>query len=137
MRGIKAYQKAAATSSDPMDLVVALYDGFLRSCYEAKRGLEANDPAAAGPALSKAIAIVNELRIALDSTQDPEFTDRLAGIYQYVSQQLLQANLERNADRVDEVVGLMGELRDAWAEAAVELRSSNQNAEDSNGLSVA
>lgn len=128
MRGIKAYRRAAAVSSDPMDLVVALYDGFLRFCYTAKRGIEEGSPAESGMALSKAMDIVSELRISLDPNQDAEFTDRLANIYAYVNQQLLQANLHRDTARIDEVVRLMTELREAWAEAAIKLRLGEADA---------
>ncbi|QDG51323.1 flagellar export chaperone FliS [Persicimonas caeni] len=129
MRGIKAYRRAAAVSSDPMDLVVALYDGFLRYCYTAKRGIGEGSPAQAGPALSKAMEIVNELHISLDPNQDEAFTERLSSIYVYVNQQLLQANLHRDVARIDEVIRLMTELREAWAEAAIKLRSGEASAE--------
>lgn len=123
MRGLKAYKKTAITTSDPMDLLVALYDGFLRFGMQAREQLQREDRGAAGASLSKAIAIVNELNVSLDSGQGEEFAERLGAVYTFVMQELVQCNLKGDPERLDAVLELMRGLRDAWAEAAVGLRS--------------
>ncbi len=123
MRGVKAYQKTAITTSDPMDLLVRLYDGFLRHGHQAQELLGQGQRGPAGQALSKAIAIVNELQVSLQRATNEEFTDRLSAVYTFVIQELVQANLRGDPERLSDVIRIMSELRDAWAQAAAGLRS--------------
>ena len=123
MKGINAYRRTAVTTSDPMDILVALYDGYLRHTAVADGSLQKGDRARAGEALGKAIAIVTELQASIDFRHDTEFGERLSAIYSWIIQTLIKANVEQSRDRVAETVGVMTELRSAWAEAAVNVRS--------------
>jgi flagellar protein FliS len=47
-----------------------------------------------------------------------EVAERLQGIYVFSRRHLTEARLGRDAQRIDQVAGLLGELRDAWAQIA-------------------
>lgn len=128
MKGLNAYRRTAVTTSDPMDILVALYDGFLRHCARAQVAMTEGQRAEAGQLLSKAIAIISELQASLDNRHAPEFADRLSALYSFIMQQLLAANVQRDPAMLDDVMRIMRDLRDAWAEAAIQVRSSPPNA---------
>jgi flagellar protein FliS len=123
MKAINAYKKTAVTTADPMSILVALYDGFISHVEAARLAYERGDRATAGERTGKAMAIVNELQACLDDSQEPEFTARLASVYDFVGQELMSAAFDYNGSRLDEVVALMKELRDAWSDASQQLRA--------------
>lgn len=129
MKGLNAYKKTAVITSDPMDLLVALYDGFLRRVYEAKAALEQKELGRAGEAIGKALAIVQELQVSLNPEADEEFTTRLSSIYEFVTYELLQANLKSDPSHLEAVLPSMTSLRDAWGQAAAQLRAESTKAQ--------
>jgi flagellar protein FliS len=106
-----------------MDILVALYDGFLRHTAAAELALTKGERAKAGEAIGKAIAIVTELQASIDFRHDAQFGERLSALYSWVIQTLIKANVEQSPARVVETTGVMRELRSAWAEAAVNVRA--------------
>ena len=47
-----------------------------------------------------------------------QLAERLDALYEYMAGRLLHANLHNNPAALDEVVGLLGSLREAWAAIA-------------------
>jgi len=111
----QAYREASVMTASPEQLVVMLYDGagrFLRQAEGAMNGggtwLQASQK------LSRAEAIIDELLATLDMDAG-EIAERLQAIYVFCKTRLIEARLERDAGRVDQVARLLAELRDAWA----------------------
>ena len=111
----QAYREASVMTASPEQLVVMLYDGagrFLRQAEGAMNGggtwLQASQK------LSRAEAIIDELLATLDMDAG-EIADRLQAIYVFCKTRLIEARLERDPGRVDQVARLLAELRDAWA----------------------
>ena len=73
-------------------------------------------------AVGRALAIVSELLGSLDHTPEPELSRQLEALYLYVSDRLLKVSLHQDVEILDEVIGLMSELRAAWAQALNQLR---------------
>ena len=123
MSGTRSYRRMAVTTADPMQILVALYDGLLRHMHSAKIALEEGDAQRVGNALSKALAIISELDASVDESQDPQFSQQLCAIYAWASHELIQSNVHRDPARVEQVIPLFKELRDAWADAATKVRA--------------
>ena len=117
----RKYQAASIESASRGQILVALYDGCLRYCKAAKLQIEDGDIPGKGQALSKAIAILGELRSTLDHKVAPEFCERLDQLYVFFQEQLTQANLKMDAALIDPVTRLLTDLRDAWALAVTEV----------------
>jgi flagellar protein FliS len=82
----------------------------------ARLHMERNEIPEKGAAISRAIDIVNNgLLISLDTESGGELAERLAALYEYISQRLLWANLKNNLAALDEANQLLGELQSAWA----------------------
>jgi flagellar protein FliS len=120
-RGVNAYHNVSietgVTSASPHKLIVMLYDGALVALLSAKTNIAAGNIAAKGSAISKAISIIdNGLRASLDKNAGGEIAANLDALYDYMSRRLLHANLKNDVTIIDEVHGLLADLRGAWVE---------------------
>jgi len=112
------YRQQSILTATPGQLVVMLYDGCLRFLHQAAYALREEQVREAGVRLTRAEAILDELLATLDAEQGGEVASRLQGIYVFCSRELLEARRDRDPTRVEGVARLLGELRDAWAQAA-------------------
>ena len=64
--------------------------------------------------LSNSIDIILALNSALDMEKGGEISENLNALYDYMQLQLVQANIERDHTKVDEVVGLIKTIKDGW-----------------------
>ena len=113
----QAYRESSVMTASPAQLVVMLYDGAGRFLRQAELAAEEDAWSHALDRLDKAEAIVDELLVTLDK-EAGEITDRLQGIYVFCKRLLIEARIERDADRIRKTTGLLAELREAWAEIA-------------------
>ena len=83
--------------------------------------------AAKGSAISKAISIIdNGLRASLDKEAGGEIAANLDALYDYMSRRLLHANLKNDVTIIDEVHGLLADLRGAWVEIGDKVQQPQQ-----------
>jgi flagellar protein FliS len=111
-----AYRQQAILTAPPGRLVVMLYDGCLRFLFQAAHAMREGDRQTSLQRMRRAEAIIDELTVTLDHDRGGVIASRLHGIYAFSRRQLLDAWREGDADKIDEVSGLLSELRDAWAE---------------------
>ena len=111
------YAREAVTTATPAQLVVMLYDRFLKDLTTAEAGLGANDLMGTHNALMHAQEIVRELDTSLDITVWKE-GESLKRLYAWVLEELMNANLEKDATHIANAREVMQPLRDTWAELA-------------------
>ena len=129
--GIQAYAQvgveSAVLSASPHQLVVLLFDGALSAMKKAAILMEQGDIPGKGKALSHAINLItNGLRAGLNHEVGGELAANLAGLYDYMTRRLLQANLHNDLAAIDEVSMLLNNIADAWKE----IGPNNQHARD-------
>ncbi len=116
--GAAAYKNISNFSgledADPHKLIDMLFTAALDQIAKAKGELQREDTPARGKSISRAISIIEELRGSLDMTAGGEIATNLHDLYEYMKQQLLQANLESNMETLDEVTALLEKLRNGW-----------------------
>ena len=115
--GSAAYRRVEVETATPEKLVVMLYNGAIRHVEDAKRAVLIKDLGRTHDHLIRAQEIVTELRGALNFAAG-EVAQNLDRIYDYVHRLLVQANLKKDAAPLDECLGHLRELRDAWDEIA-------------------
>ena len=116
--GYQAYQTNAIHTASPEQLVVMLYDGCLRFLRRAERAAEEGRSAAVTEAVARATAIIMELNATLDMDRGGEIAANLRSLYFFLHRHLLDASKEGSTDKLRQALGLVGDLRDAFAEAA-------------------
>ena len=68
-----------------------------------------------GQSISKAISIIeNGLRASLDKKAGGSIAGNLDGLYEYMCNRLIQANLKNQPEMLDEIHGLLKDLKQAW-----------------------
>ena len=111
-----AYRQSSVLTAPPERLLLMLYDGAGRFLAQAAAAMRERDIPRANERLQRGEAIIEELLATLDLSAG-EIAERLQGLYVYCRRRLAEARIEQDAERVDEVRGLLGELRQAWADA--------------------
>lgn len=112
----RAYASNKFEGMSPERIVLALYDGALLAMDRAVAAIGEHDQKVLGEQLSKAMAIVGELQASLDKERGGEISERLDGLYGYVIHGLLEANVQKDADRISEMKGHISVVREGWAE---------------------
>lgn len=113
----QAYRESAVLTAPPERLVVMLYDGARRFLYQAATAMRGGDVPVAHERLRRAEAIITHLLATLDMSQG-EVAERLQAIYAFCQRLLAEGRMKQDADQLDKVSELLGELRDAWAQVA-------------------
>lgn len=115
---MRSYADVGAETSvidaDPHHLICLLLDGALGRIAAARGHMQRGEVAQKCEGISKAIGIVVGLRASLNLEQGGEIARNLEALYDYVELRLLEANLKNDADRLDEVMKLLGEVKGAW-----------------------
>ena len=113
--GHDAYLESRVTSADPVELVNLLYQGCTVAVREARLHLAEGRISERSREISKAFEILVELDVALDHERGGEISRRLSGLYGYMRQRLLEANMKQSDAPLTEVLGLLATLSEAWA----------------------
>jgi len=119
MNGVRAYANVALESDvgsgSPHSLIQMLYEGALISIARARACMTNGDVAGKGAAMSRAVQIIEEgLKASLNVREGGELAQQLWQLYEYMCRRLLLASLRNETDGLDEVSGLLRELKDAW-----------------------
>ncbi|HEX4873074.1 MAG TPA: flagellar export chaperone FliS [Nevskiaceae bacterium] len=118
LRQYQGTQASAATEADGHGRITLLYDGLLGRLALARRAIAAGDAAARREAVSRALAIVDYLRVSLDPVAGGSLSARLDALYDYSMRRLCEANAQGEDAPLAEVQQLMAGLREAWVAIA-------------------
>lgn len=110
-------QDGQASMSKPQ-ILVALYERLVRDLVTAETAIETKDFEAASRNLQHAQDIVLALEDALDRDAWAA-ADQLGALYSFVYQELLTANLRKDARLVATCRSLIEPLAETWKEAAL------------------
>jgi flagellar protein FliS len=109
----QAYRESAVLTAPPERLVVMLYDGALRFLHQAAVTMGGGDVQTSHDRLRRAEAIVEHLLATLDMSQG-EIAQRLESIYLFCQRLIAEARIRQDPAKLEQVSGLLRELRDAW-----------------------
>jgi flagellar protein FliS len=118
MLAIKQYQQVSVNSSamdaSPHRLVQMLMEGALERIVLAKASMGRNEIAMKGQSIGRAIDIVGGLQGSLNKEAGGEVAENMSNLYDYMVRRLLVANSQNDESILDEVSGLMVELKMGW-----------------------
>lgn len=101
------------TASKP-ELTLMLYEGAIKFCNIAILGIEQSDIEKAHTNIMKVQRIIEEFRATLDMKYPvAEDFDR---VYVYLLQRLLEANIKKDKEILEEVNTHLRSMRDTWKE---------------------
>lgn len=126
------YRSVQINTSSPGALLMMLFDGLMRFLGEASGAMRAGDMARAGERISRSHAILDELNATLKPDAAPELCERLRSIYLFCMSHLVQANIQKSPDMVDEVSRVLKPIRDAFHVANEQVRAATPTATEGN-----
>jgi len=114
----KSYRTMAITTATPGQIILMLYDGALRSMAIALNGFEETCPRdeVIHTKIANAIDIIRELQRSLNMRVPGDFPRRMFALYDYMANQLLQAEIRKDPEPIRVVERLLGKIRDSWAQ---------------------
>ena len=129
--GIQSYRKTSVVTSDPVKLVIMCYEGAVDSLKLAKQKIIDKDYEAKAKAIINAQDIIDELLCSIDFEKGGTIAKNLEALYRYMLKRIMYADLNKETDSIDEVIGMLTELLSAWQEVASKPDSIIQPEEES------
>lgn len=129
---IDAYSKVGLETgvdgANPYRLITMLLDGAVFSLGRAAQALKEKRVDQKGKEISMAIDIISSgLQASIDLEAGGEIAERLNSLYDYMCTRLLHANLHNDLAAIQEVSGLLGEIKSAWEEIANDPAVASRN----------
>ena len=122
------YVDNQVNTATPGRLIVLAYDGAIRFAKTGLEAMKARKLDVQSFNIGKTQAILTELIVCLDNKANPELAGSLSSLYTYMFDRLTEANIHDNVQALEEVIGLLSDLRSAWAEAETMVRSGRTSA---------
>jgi len=117
-KNLKAYKQvdteSAIIASDPHTIISMLFNGVFESISVAKGAISRNELELKSQQLNKAMSIIRSLQDCLDHEAEPKISDNFYQLYGYCVSRLLDASVSLDVEILDEVVGLLKPLSEAW-----------------------
>ena len=110
------YQQVQITTTDRGRLLLMMYEGALKFLKQSKLGLEEKDIAKFCKYIGKSQAIIAELMNTLDFEKGGSIAVDLERLYDFMLFYLSEANLYRDPERIDKVIGLLDKIYSAFKE---------------------
>ena len=106
--------QAQAAAADPHRLIQMLMEGGLTRLAQARGAMERGQTALKGELIGKAIGIIGGLRQGLDLEKGGEIAGNLESLYVYMTRRLMDANVKNDPAILEEVSGLLREVKEGW-----------------------
>lgn len=108
------YMQQSVSTMTPAQLLIALYDKAEQELNKAIYYIENNEVENA----SKSIFKVQDIVAMLDSSlrMKYEVSDNLAALYQFFTEQLIQANIHKEIDILKSLIPFFVDLKDAFTQ---------------------
>ncbi|RMD60969.1 MAG: flagellar export chaperone FliS [Planctomycetota bacterium] len=123
---INPYLRTKVLTASPEELRLMLLEGAIRFARQGRDGMARKDHEATYQGLSQAKAIIMELINALRPEVNPELCQRMTALYVFMYKRLLEANLEKSVEMIDEVIELLEYERETWVMLMDKLRQERE-----------
>ena len=119
-KGYDQYLRSKIMTASKAELTLMLYDGAIKFCNMAKLCIEKKDIPGANTNIKKTEAIIEEFLATLDPKY-PVAKD-FENVYNYLHERLVEANLKKDPEILNEVREHLRTMRDTWKEV---MRTAN------------
>lgn len=109
------YKENSVYTSTPEELTLMLYNGLVKFIMLAEAGIDEKDIEKAHNNIGRAQDIILHFQNTLDMKY--EVSEGLDSLYDFMYRHLAEANIKKDKAMLEEVLGLVKELRDTWIQA--------------------
>ncbi|MBL0691372.1 MAG: flagellar export chaperone FliS [SAR324 cluster bacterium] len=111
---VVAYQKSQTNTINELALVIMLYEGTLRFLKQSIDSIERNRIEHAHLLITRSRDIIAELLSSVDKKKGGKIAIDLTALYVYMFRTLVEANLTKDKEKINQVIGLLESLLDGW-----------------------
>ena len=108
------YNNSKVMTASPAELSLMLYEGAIKFCNIAIMGIEQNDIEKTHTNIIKAENIILEFRATLNFKY--QVANDFENIYKYIYDRLIEANISKDKEIIEEVLEQLRGIRDTWKE---------------------
>ncbi|MDR5659796.1 flagellar export chaperone FliS [Serpentinicella sp. ANB-PHB4] len=109
------YKENKVKTAGPAELTLMLYDGAIKFINQGKLYIQQKNIIKSNEAIQRAQDIIHELNISLN--MDYEMSQNLRALYTFVLDRLVDANIKKDEQALEEALNMVREMRDTWKEA--------------------
>ena len=110
----KKYKQVQVKTANNEKLLIMLYQGCVKFLRLAKKSIDENDIEGTNNYIIRAQDIIRELRNTLDMEKGGEIATNLSQLYDFMLRQLVEANINKDSEKIEVVEDMMVELLDSW-----------------------
>lgn len=118
---INQYKKTAVTTSSKGKILIMLYEAAIQNVKMASLAIERKNISSKGAAIGKTHDIINELLNTLDFEVGGKIAKDLEKLYNFITEQLIKANLENSEKPLETVRRILETLLEGWRGAVEQL----------------
>ncbi len=111
------YTEQMVLTASPAKLIELLLDKAINVLEESKKLIDEKDYTGANEKIVRAQDIVMELNLALDTEKGGDIAKNLRALYNYMYRTLVEANIKKDKNMIDDVKVLLSDLLSTWREA--------------------
>ena len=108
------YNNSKVLTASPAELTLMLYDGAIKFCNIAELSVEKNDIPRAHENIREVQNIIGYLHSTLDMKY--EVSKDFDNIYSYLERRLVEANVKKDKEILEEINTHLHSIRDNWKE---------------------
>lgn len=106
------YNNSKIMTASPSELTLMLYEGAIKFTNIAILGIEQNNVQKAHDNIMKTQRIIEEFQITLN--HDYPVAKDFEAVYSYIMKRLVQANMKKDKEILEEVLVHLRTMRDTW-----------------------
>lgn len=128
------YRRAALHNVSPIGAILLLYDQLVKDLRHAQAAMCEMRPEACANELKHALLIIQQLEGSLNRDTGEAFVPSLLRFYSVIRLNIIDAQVKRAPEKLDEQVKLILDVRSAWQQVEARNNSSNYNASSAMSL---
>ncbi|MFW5962092.1 MAG: flagellar export chaperone FliS [bacterium] len=113
----KKYKQMQYDTASPAKLIQMLYEGAIKHISIAQKAIEEKKTEITHSHILKAQAIIAELMSSLNMEAGKEVAQNLFSLYEYMYEQLIQANIKKDKEKLIKIQKMLSELLETWKKA--------------------
>lgn len=110
------YKNNSVNFASKEQLLLIILDGAVKFSKIGRQAILDKDIKSAHENIIKTQNIFYELMISLDLTQSGDWGLNVISIYKFIINKLVEANMKKDIEIMDEIIPLIEEVRDMWNE---------------------
>lgn len=112
--GYNTYLRSKIMTATPAELTLMLYEGAIKFANKAVMAIEKKDMQEAHNNIMRTQRIIEEFRATLDFKYP--VAKEFDNVYEYLLGRLVEANLKKDTEILEECLGHLRTMRDTWKE---------------------